>query len=386
MPGDRKTVWKIFLTLSILGIIYWFLFDFLRWEMFDSPSFVGASRALFGLEGGYNFQSRLSKPLVLILPGFLEYAFGLHAQYGFLLQSVVSFYVNGFLVYAIFHKLFKSPETAFTALLVYVMCQPFAIFSLMVLADGPGWMLSLVIIYFSLDLLKASSIAPGHAVLMGAFAAAGLLIKESVIFGFIFAGLCVLFAGINTSAKVKALLFAGSSFLLTFFLTQWLTSTLYADSILLRVRQLQEAEGFVFYNRENIAQVFRIIDFYWVLLIVGLVGMYNRIRSLELKKEALAFGSAVILSLLLMPVFPVVVDRIMFMVAPGLVFFVVFSRLLLGRFTLSLVITGGVFNIAAAWLIYRYDVQGLLLMLLLLYALMVAAALLYNRRNSTQSA
>ena len=88
-----RTNIKIFFTLTILAIVYWFLFDFLRWEQFDTPSFIGGARLLFGLDGGYDFQSRLTKPLILILPGFIEFITYVHPKYVFIFQNVIFFYL-----------------------------------------------------------------------------------------------------------------------------------------------------------------------------------------------------------------------------------------------------------------------------------------------------
>jgi len=89
----------------------------------------------------------------------------------------------------------------------------------------------------------------------------------------------------------------------------------------------------------------------------------------------------VAVSLLLIPVYPFIVDRIMFMTAPGLIFFIAGSRYWLGIHTRWVILFCGVCNIAVTWLIYRYNLQGVLTAGALICMVAVAAAFYLNRKS-----
>jgi hypothetical protein len=381
MSKNLKIQILIFSILTALGIVYWILFDFLRWDMFDSPSFVGAARQMFGLEGGFNMQSRLSKPIVLIIPGGLEYITGLHAQYGFLLQTILAYYASGFLIYRIVFRLFGDQKLALYGMLLYVLCQPFAIFSLMILVDAVGWFIGLLIIDQTIRYGKYKDYKLLPWLILSITSAMGLLAKESVIFSFIFLVFYQFQMLENWRGRIVHLAATGLGFALTFIFSQWLTQQLFDDSIVGRLFSQQDRVGFVYYNAENVAQIFRIIDFYWVLVIVGLFSLPHTLNKGSIQTEARAFGLAVIVSMLLMPLYPFVVDRILFMVAPGLIFFAILSFKYLGKATLPLIITGGFMNVITAWLIYMYDIQGLLKWGVLLYFGLILALIIIKNKT-----
>ena len=129
---------RIIITLTISGIIYWFLFDFLRWIQFDTPNFVGGARLLFGLEGGFDLQARITKPLVLIFPGLIELVSGIHPNYSFLFQNIICYHFCGILIYKVIEHISNSKYQAYLGMLAYITCQPFAIFSLFILSDSVG--------------------------------------------------------------------------------------------------------------------------------------------------------------------------------------------------------------------------------------------------------
>lgn len=378
----RRLSWNGFelgVVLTLLAVTYGFMFDFLRWDMFDSHSFVGGARLMFGLEGGFHDQSRLTKPLALVLPGLLEYIVGLPAAYGFLIQGIIAYYVSGFLLYAILLKLTHAPRIAFLGVVSYAMCQPLAIFSFMILTDGLGWMMNLIMIWYCLRMPERGRKAYSWIFLLSLFAASGMLVKESVAFGIVFMGSFILVSG--RPQRLCQLGFMGLIIALFFLLLQMITQWVYDDTIAARLIVQQINEGFVYYNPGNIAQLFRVLDFFWLLFFVGVWSMKAWCTKQEMGRVAVAFLLSAALTLLLIPVYPFVVDRILFMVAPALVLFVVMGAQRFGRFDWLVVAVGGVMNILVAWMIYRYNVSGLLLWGGFLYGfIMVALWVVRNHR------
>ncbi len=359
------------------------MFDFLRWDMFDSPSFIGAAKELFGLEGGYNFQSRLSKPLALLIPGALEYLFTIPAQTGFILQSIAAFYACAFVFRRIVYRLTQNEKLAFYGMLLYVTCQPFAIFSLMILVDGLGWLISLFIIDQLIRIVQSDKMKWQHWILFSGLSALGMLIKESVIFAFIFLLVYAFLQPENIGRKIARVIYSSATFLLIFLLTQWITESMFSDSIIGRLGQQQDGVGFIYYNKENIAQLFRVVDFYWLLVGVGLWELRKSIKHHTAKSEIIALSLALIASLILMPIHPYVVDRILFMIAPALLTLAVLSHRQLKRYFLPLIILGGILNVCIAYFIYRYNTHNILFYTFILYSSAVIFALWRNRKTAS---
>jgi len=86
-----------------------------------------------------------------------------------------------------------------------------------------------------------------------------------------------------------------------------------------------------------------------------------------------------------MPLYPFIVDRILFMVAPSLVVFSVLSYVYLKKFLFPLIFFGGILNIGTAWFIYRYDTNGLLFWGILTFGLFVLIGLLLETLNGMKN-
>jgi hypothetical protein len=271
---------------------------------------------------------------------------------------------------------------ALYAMYIYVFSQPFAIFSLMILTDAPGWFISLFIINKAVEKVKNQEIKQKHWLWLAAAAAIGMLIKESVVFSFIFILWYQLFSAVSHKQRIIGLIFSIGVFIITFVISQWITYELFNDSILGRLFSQQERVGFVYYTKSNAAQIFRIIDFYWLLVLIGIASVQMAIKQFSIKNELFAFSCAFVSSIILIPMYPFIVDRILFMVAPTLVIFAVLSTRFLKKLLLPVVLLGGIINIGAAWLIYRYNSQGLLVWGLFIYGFILLGALIYENKAS----
>lgn len=268
-------------------------------------------------------------------------------------------------------------------MVLYVTCQPFAIFSLMILVDGLGWLISLFIIDQLIRIVQSDKIKWQHWVLFSCLSALGMLIKESVIFAFIFLLVYAFLQPGKIRNRTARVLYSSIAFLLIFLLSQWITESIFADSIIGRLGQQQDGVGFIYYNKENIAQLFRVVDFYWILVGIGLWELRKSIKRHTAKSEIYALTSAMIISLILMPIHPYVVDRILFMIAPTLLIFAILSHRQLKSYFLPLIILGGTLNISIAYFIYRYNTQNILIYALILYSTAVIFAFCRNRKTAS---
>jgi len=363
---------RIILTLSVLSILYWFAFDFLRWVQFDTPSFIGGSRLLFGLEGGYDFQSRISKPLSLILPGLLEKTTGVHPLYGFIFQNLMCFFACGFLIYKIMLMIYKSEKIAFSSMLAYSTCQVFAIFSLFVLTDITGWFFGILSIYLTLNyIIKEEN--NNKLILSGFISGIGVFAKESAITGIIFLCIVILFSKNDIKGKIKRWTLSLIGFILPFLAIFIIIELFFQNSIYKRILDAQDYYGFVYYKLSDFKQVFRTLDLFWFVLLLGLPKIWKVLRSNQIhNKESLIMKStlvAFIFTFLIMPVHPFIVDRIMFMTAPFLIILMGYGIKKFQPYGYHIIITGGILSLTVSWLIYKYNYSNLLLVSSVIYIL-----------------
>jgi hypothetical protein len=292
----------VFAILLLLAFFYWFLFDFLRWIQFDTPSFVGGSRLMFGLEGGFSFQSRLSKPLVLILPGLFEKVLAIHPYYTFVFQNIICYFLSGFLVYDILNLIFKKKKIAIAGMLAYVMCQVFAIFSFVVMSDVVGWCMGLFVIYLTIKWLHNKEYEASKILIISIVSGISMFTKESAIIGFVFLVFFLLFQQNNIWFKVKTLMISICGFLIIFVLGTIAINFLFETSVLKRISETREYYGVIYYRLSDITQIFRTLDMNWILIIIGVPQIIRVIKSKN--QIALAAFCSFLVVFLTMPIHP----------------------------------------------------------------------------------
>jgi hypothetical protein len=341
-----------FLVALITGIAYYSAFDFLRWNQYDSASYEAGARLLFGLEGGADLQGRMSKPLALLFPGLCEFAFGIDARYGFLIQSGICYVLLVFLWKGILKNLEFSEEMQKMGILMLVMSQPFAVFSFGILADFPGWccMLWLIYIYTQRSLsFKWLWVA--------ALTFIGLLVKESIFVGIVFVVISEFF---NTSTrKISALRYV-LMFGVIFVISQILIYYLNFDGLVNRQREVRNWGGvFEIQDISQVLQIWRAFEGIWWFFLIPIVFHQKKIFSDSLFKTAtLSFFISIFLMPFVHPAF--LVDRVLFMFFP-LIFLSLLT--LLNQHNVSkwgwLLILSGSLSLVYTWLTYKFSLSGL---------------------------
>ncbi len=375
-----RTNSKIFTTLTILAVIYWLLFDFLRWNQYDTPSFIGGARILFGLEGGYDFQSRLTKPLVLILPGFIEFISSINPKYIFIFQNVIFFYLTGFYVYKIIKLIFCDNKAAFLGMLIYLTCQPFAIFSLFILSDVAGWFFGIFTIYLTLKYFSKHKIELKYIALIGFIAGIGFLFKESAIIGLIFTFSYILLEKQKISTKFKQWTIVFTCFIIPVIISYFLIEHFYHDSIIKRILTSHVSVANDEFKLSNLKQIYRVIDEYWFLFIIGIIGIIKSFKKINTTvKSALI---TILISSILMPIWPYLIDRILFMLAPMLLIFIVRGVIKFKHFAILTVIASGLINILTSYIIYKYNPTGILFIATITFLIIISIFwwMLYKQR------
>lgn len=376
-----RTNSKIFTTLTILAIIYWLLFDFLRWNQYDSPSFIGGARLLFGLDGGLDFQSRLTKPLVLILPGFIEFISSINPKYIFLIQNIIFFYLSGFFVYKINKLIFCDDKPAYLGMLIYVTCQPFAIFSLFILSDVAGWFFGIFTIYLTLKYFSKHSVKQTHFALIGFISGIGFLFKESAIIGLIFTFSYILFQKQKITIKLKNWVIVFAGFIIPVVISYLIIEHFYHDSVIKRILTSHISVANDEFKLSNLKQIYRVIDEYWFLFLIGIIGVFRSLKASNIIVKSSLI--TLLISSALMPVWPYLIDRILFMLAPILIIISVRGVLKFKHFSMLIVFIGGVLNIISAYIIYKYNPTGVLFISTISYLIILTVFwwMLYKQRS-----
>ena len=341
-----------FLVAILTGTVYYLVFDFLRWNQYDSASYEAGARLLFGLEGGADLQGRMSKPLALVFPGLCEIAFGINARYGFLIQSGICYVLLVFLWKGILKNLEFSEDLQKMGILMLVMSQPFAVFSFGILADFPGWccMLWLIYIYTQRSLSF-------RWLWVVAVTFIGLLVKESIFVGIVFVVISEFF---NTSIrKISALRYV-LLFGVIFVITQILIYYLNFDGLVNRQREIRNWGGvFEIQNTSQILQIWRAFEGIWWFFLTPIV-FYQKKLFLDslFSKTTLSLIFSVSLMPFVHPAF--LVDRVLFMFFP-LVFLSLLTLLnqpYVSKWGWFIVLSGSL-SVVYTWLTYKFSLSGL---------------------------
>ncbi len=353
MPANN---WLVLLALATL---YYFLFDFLRIREYDSPAYIGASRLLFGLSGGYEHQARIAKPVVLLLPGLFEIMTGKNPAWIFILQNFVAFLACGWLMHSIAYRLVNDEGTAFLVMLCFALCQPFAVYSLLVLADAPGWAWELLVIRLALDCESFSWIKKGG---LGLLIGLGFLVKESMLIAALFVFLNnLLFDGKDLLKKLKSLLNIGLPALLVMGLNAWFVKHFFHVNLLGWIVEANEEFQTFGYNLHYFQQVLHTLDLAWLYIIAGTIFALRKAAFSACRSEHKA---ALITSLFFFLSAPLLAnfahDRVLFMASPFL-FILTLGYIKQNRQMLLLLIpTFGFSAVLTTYLIYRFEFQNLL--------------------------
>ena len=130
----------------LISISSFFLFDFLRWEEYDMRSFIDGSKLLFGDETALNLQSRITKPLPLILPGLLHLFLNFDIKQTILFQNCILLLISLITILKI-ETYYKSNNL----MPLIVLSGPFAIFALFIQSDIWGWFFQFLTLYIIID-------------------------------------------------------------------------------------------------------------------------------------------------------------------------------------------------------------------------------------------
>ena len=131
-----------------------------------------------------------------------------------------------------------------------------------------------------------------------------------------------------------------------------------------------------------IAQIFRTVDFYWIPFVYGMYIFLNKTCKKSKSQNLLSFATTLLLCFVLMPIWPYYIDRIFFMTAPFILLFTIngisyFKEL--HQYTIVLLF--GVMAQIITYLIYAYDVSGLLIYGVIITCSLFIIGIYLNRKE-----
>jgi hypothetical protein len=242
--------------------------------------------------------------------------------------------------------------------------QTLAVYSLLVLMDISGWFFIVVGLWYisasnpftaiyRFDSSKGYRTLAVYSLIM----CAGFFFKESALALGVYIGVLLLMSPIDFFTKVKAALFfffiSGGIILVV----SLVINSVGFQSIEGRYMDLYKHTEFVYYNSTRALQIFRVLDYHWIVIIIGfIVGIKTGLSFIE--KSMLITG---VLIIIIQPiVHPYIEDRLLFMAVPFFVPLSVRGFVYLGRGSIYLVLSFGFLSVWGAYLIYAKNTEGLL--------------------------
>lgn len=364
---------------GLAGLVYFFLFEFLRWQQFDTLSFIRGAQFLFNIEGGEILQQRITKPIPLLLPGALNKLFGLSIAGMLLFQNAVLFLLSGQVIYTWGLNVLDNRKAAIGVALILLGCQCFTIYPLFYLSDIWGYF-GIIGIGYLATVWTHQQKSWMHWLLLGLLTAVGLLSKESVVVTVVFVSLLITLKSATWTSKLARLFPYYLVAIVPVILVQLILQQTLDVNVVDRVADTNRYTLGYNLNLDYIKQLYRVLDVHWLLVLVG----FAAITFCKQWKNPfnLAALLTAVLVVIISPLFPLYqIDRILFMVAPFLILMAGYSFNHFPKTFLLLVISGGVQNVAAVYLIYRYDVGYALAMAALIQLVIVGGARIFEKRN-----
>lgn len=353
-----------------------YCFHFMAYQT-DTPSFVHAIQLLVGDDNQVDRLFRLSKPLALLFPAFLHRTFSCPISTALFIQQYLACLACSYSIYLILSELVKRSTLARLGGFALLCCQAMAVYGLAMLTDAVGWCWMLMGIYASLRILPRFHTPSLLA--LGSWFGLGLFVKESILIAGLLAACYILLAPQHTwLKKLQMYALIGSSFGLVVLLGLGLTQAIWGYS-LLDWLQFGHDTPPAFHFKNFLLQSYRTLDVCWILVGLGLVKTLPQWSTWPLAWRA--FLLTAVLGWCLLPIaWPYWYDRILFLLVPFLMPWLVLGLSLFGKKAWLLCLWAGLLNLGAAYGIYYYQVPHLLSLALVLF-LAACLFLYYNNRT-----
>ncbi len=346
----------------------------------DTPCYVSTARLVVGLPGGRECDLRILKPLPLILPGVVEKTTGLDAQYGFLLQNLLFYFLASFLLFEIIRMVFGDEWQAFWGTIIFITAPPVLLYGLAYMTDMPGWFFGILGTYLTLKLRDSLADKAYSAVIIGCISGVGFLWKESAITGAVFFAVYVLLAKLPRRAQLSSSLYCGLGFIVPVLIA----SAIVYDRVHITFwnwYEFNRSKPYGDYYRlsEFIREIPRTLYVPWFLFLAGL-GRFLRTRiQADVAGDRLRFLVASGATVLLWPIWPTPLSRVFYLSSP---FLAVVASYGAGAFAKDraavLVVVAVLFNYLIVGLWAAFAIRGLVYLLGLVYLVLMAYCWYYR--------
>ena len=361
-------------------IVYFFMFDFIRYNQADTINFVNATKILFGNTDVIDTQSRITKPVVLLLPGILNYIFSVKIEAVMLWQNILLFISSGVLLGKLISAFGFSNKLQYLGVFIFFTIQPIAVHSLELINDIAGYFFSILILHLYFLWRKQAQISIKQYIILTTIIILGILSKES-------AGLAVLviiadsFINFSSSRLIRnSILLFVSVFIIL--IVQWFIKMHYQTNNIINnvIEEFYVNDGYSI----KFEQIIHSFDVYWLFIVTGTFYLIKNIKNYSYSKLLLLAG---IITIPVLFLWATVQDRTIAVIAPLFVIYILYAveKLRFDRLFYILILIAGISNITISFLIYKYDINGLLKYYLMGYFALLIVSIYFKERNVSEN-
>ena len=286
----------------------------------DTPCYVAGARLLFGLPGGRDCDFRILKPLALIVPGLLERATGIEAQYGFLIQNLLFYFLASTLIFQLIGMVFRDELKAFWATVMFITAPPLMLYGLAYMTDMPAWFFGILGIYVTLRVYSKLTEKPEYAIFIGFIMGFGFLWKESAVTGAVFFGAYVLLSNLPGKVKAGLCVYGVVGFAIPVLISSGLVYNRFHYTFWGWYAFIQtKPYGNSYTLSEFIREVTRTFDVVWLLFVAGVFRFLRDFFQRNTDASEVRFLIASGATILLWPIWPYPSNRLFYLSCPFLV-------------------------------------------------------------------
>ncbi len=366
---SKQTVFSTPLVVATIFVSCWTsycLFQFMHLQP-DSEGYVNAIKLLLGQAAEADRLQRLNKPLALFFPALLHQYSTISIVNCLIIQQIAAYCVAAYVVFRSYALLMDSSYKGYLAMLAFLGCQPLAVYGMAALTDSLGWCYSCIGLYGLIRLFQKKPVQAYSLFMAGCFIGLGIMIKESVVMVGVWLFFSIAYQNCTWKQKINAYLWSGTGFVLVLGLGSFFVFQ-YSQKYFWDWWEFAHKSPPSFSYLSFFKQIYRCFDVFWIFILLGLVQFVRQTRS---KNACVFFGACLCCCCLLPLVWPYFNDRILFLVGPIMVYWIVQGVTSFLHLAPIILLIGGCMNLATAYLIYQYQLSGLILLQLILYAVLL---------------
>lgn len=343
---NKEVIYKVICISLFLGIIYSYFFSFLRFNDWDTPNFINATRTLFGYPSDIDFQARITKPFVLLIPGILFSLFSISITIGMYIQNWLFWIGTGILFSKWLKNLNFSDNKQLLGVFILYTTPPIFVHSFELITDIAGYFFICIQLYiYSLIQKKADTIFANKIVLAIIFIV-GMLSKESSIIAVVY---IIISEFYSNKKNVLRWILLYLLLICIYVLLQYVITGIYNKETFLHyyATKLFENKGLIIQWK----QIIRGFDMYWIFIIAGILYSWKNRNKEQIYT---IFITTFFVSFCIAFVWPLVQDRTISIITPIIVVLILLSQNT--RQGNYIIIGIGIANSIITYIVYVYAI------------------------------